>query len=60
MHHNVKAIQDMKSLIGFLGDDLQIRLPHITTNVLQSAGSFLAEPVKEPNQCLGFAVFTDP
>jgi len=43
MHRNMETIQNVNRLGGFLGDNLQIRLPHVATYKLQPGGSFFAK-----------------
>jgi hypothetical protein len=37
MHHTMESIQDVQRLSHLLGDDLQIRFPHIAADKTQSA-----------------------
>ena len=43
---DVEPVQNMNRMACLLGNNLQIRLPHIAANKTQLAGSFLAQPAK--------------
>ena len=51
--HDVKPIQNMDRMTGLLGDDLQIRLPHVAADKLQLLCPLLPEPAEEAQQGLG-------
>ena len=56
----MKTIQDINGIPSLLGNNLQVRLPHITADKLQRLTPVLAEPAEEPQQGLGCALLTDP
>ena len=57
---DVKAVQDVERVAGFLGHDLQIRLPHVAANEGERRGALLAEPPEELQQRLSAPVLADP
>ena len=57
---DVEAVEDVERVAGLLRDDRQIGLPHVTADKQEHGGPFFAEPAKEPEQCLGASVLTDP
>ena len=57
---DVKAVQDVEGMSGFLRDDLQIGLPHVAADERECGGALLPEPAEKPEQCLGASVLPDP
>jgi len=58
--HDVEPGQDVQRVPGLLGDDLQIRLPHVAADELQDGGALAAEHPEEPQQRLGRPFLPDP
>ena len=48
VHGDVKAIKHVDGLASFLGDNLQVRFPHVAADEAQSSRPFVAERSKEP------------
>jgi hypothetical protein len=57
---DVKAVQDMERVAGLLGDDLQIRLPHVAADERERGGALSPEPAEKLQECLRAAVLADP
>ena len=60
VRHDVEAVQNMDRLSGLLGNHLQVRLPHVTADIIQPPGSFLAKPAKETQQGLDLPLLANP
>ncbi len=58
--HDVEAIQDMNGVAGLFHNDLQVRPPHIATDVLQCLAAFRAEPPEEPQERADGALLPHP
>ena len=58
--HNMKSIQDMNRLTGYLGNHLQIGFPHVAANETNPGRSFWAELLKERTQGFLGPLLTDP
>ena len=58
--HHVVAIQNVQSMTGSVGDDIQVRLPHVAAHKLQMIPHAGFEQVEEALQCFLFAVPSDP
>ncbi len=52
MAHDVEPIQNVDCLASLLGNDPNVRLPHIRTDKPEFSASLLAEPLKEAEQTL--------
>jgi len=60
MHGDVKAVEDVQRVAGFLRHHRQVRLPQVAANEAQSRGPVAAEPAEEPEQGLDAALRADP
>src|SRR3990172_2308753 len=58
--HDVKAVQDVDRLLGLLGDDLEVGLPHVAADEAQGDGSLAAELAEETQHRLHRAVAPNP
>ena len=57
---DVKPVQDVEGMPGLLGDDFEIRLPHVAADESERGGPLPSEPAEEPDQGLGTSVLADP
>ena len=58
--HNVEPVQNMHGMRGFLGDHLQIGLPHVTANELDGGRPFTPQHLKKSQQRLGRTILAHP
>ena len=58
--HDVEPIQDVDGSAGLQGDDIQVRLPHVTADELQGPASSLAEVVEKAFKAFLCALEPDP
>lgn len=56
----MEPVQNVDGLSGFLGDDFQVRPPHVTADKLQRLAAFLTKPTEELQQCFDRTFLTDP
>ncbi len=49
--HDVEAVEDVQSVGGLLGNDLEIRRPHVTAHELELCAALLAELPEKAQQC---------
>ena len=52
MLRDMKAVEDVERLPRLLGDDLQVRLPHVAADELSVAVRSVAEPAEERSRVL--------
>src|SRR5207244_4611752 len=57
---DVKAVEDVERVARLLGDDLQIRLPHVAADEPERSGALLPEPAKKLEERFGAPVLADP
>jgi hypothetical protein len=60
MGHDVEAVKHMPGLPGLLGNNPQVRLPHVRADELQSRAALGSEPAEEAQQGLDLALLADP
>jgi hypothetical protein len=60
MHDDMEAVQDMDGLAGLPGDNLEVRLPHVTADKKQLSGSLFAESPEKPQESSDGSILADP
>ena len=60
MGHDVEPIQDMNGMAGLFRNHLQVRSPHIATNIVQRVAAVPTEPPEEPQERSDCAFLPDP
>jgi hypothetical protein len=60
MHDDMKTVQEMNGLAGFLGDDLEVRLPHIAADKEQLRRPLFAEGSEKAQQGFDGSVLPHP
>ncbi len=58
--HDMKAVQHLDGMTGFLANYLEVSAPHVAADKLQSGDTLLAQEAKESQQCFGLAIGSDP
>ena len=57
---DMKAVQNVERVPGFLGDDVEVRLPHVAADERERRGPLSPEPAEKLEQRLGASVLADP
>jgi len=57
---DMKPVDDVEGVPGLLGDDLEIRLPHVAANEREFRGPLLVQPAEEPERRLDAPVRAEP
>ena len=60
VRRDMKSIQDVQGLRRFLGDDMQVRFPHVATDESQLLGPLLSQLPEKPVQRRQCAILSHP